>query len=169
MVWAKALENEVFMRLLGWIVMLAALAFAGKAGHDLWQDLQQEEDQIALVGNAKPAEPVTDEVVERKPRNWPPIFGEPQPPKPVSDAPQEEPQPPKPPKPPIDSLGYALKGMVQMGSATWAMIDHPTGERLVRRGDELAEDIQVVKIDQAGVWVSRSGDEPELLEFVDQP
>jgi len=69
----------------------------------------------------------------------------------------------------VASLGYTLKGVVRAGSGTWAILSHPTGERLLRDGDALAEGIIVARIDEAGLWVSRDGDEPELLAFPKQP
>ena len=81
--------------------------------------------------------------------------------------PQPEPQPPKASLPPIESLGYVLKGRVQAGQATWAIVAHPSGEQLVRRGDHLREGIEVVRIDGEGLWVSRQGEAPELLGFAE--
>ena len=158
------------MRWLAWIVTLAMLALAGQAGHALWQTLSVPEQQLAAPTLPIAAPGTPEQIAARPPRSWPALFGEPQPPKPPEPqppAPQPEPQPPKPPKPPLESLGYDLKGMVQMGDATWAMVNHPTGEQLVRVGDRLAETIEIVLIDDKGVWISREGDDPELLGFAE--
>ncbi|WP_323783821.1 type II secretion system protein N [Thalassovita sp.] len=160
------------MRLIAALCTLLSLAAAGFAGQALWQQVTAPEtaitakqDQTTQAGSATPP------AVPRVARHWPAIFGEPQPPKPapVAQPVKAEPQPPKPPKPPLDSLGYTLKGVVRAGSGTWAILSHPTGEQLLRDGDALAEGIIVARIDEAGLWVSRDGDEPELLAFPKQP
>ncbi|MFW2541371.1 hypothetical protein ACN2XU_01920 [Primorskyibacter sp. 2E107] len=158
------------MRILAWIVTFALLAFAGQAGFVLWTEVNTPEPPVTLAAlpdaRAEGAEPQPP----APPRSWPALFGEPQPPKPPApppEPPKAEPQPPKPPKPPIDSLGYELKGLVQMQDVTWAMVFHATGEQLVRPGHMLRDGIEVVRIDEAGVWVSRDGDAPELLGFAE--
>ncbi|MFZ7091500.1 type II secretion system protein N [Primorskyibacter sp. 2E233] len=156
------------MRWLAWIMTIALLALAGQSGFALWSELNAPAVKIGVATLPEAADGEAPQAPMRPPRNWPALFGEPQPPKPPApppQAPQPEPQPPKPPKPPLGSLGYALKGMVQTGDATWAMVFHPTGEQLVRTGDMLADDIEVVRIDDDGVWISRQGDAPELLGF----
>lgn len=159
------------MRVLAWIVTFALLAFAGQAGFALWTAVNTEPPPLTLAalpeGEVSAAEPMPP----APPRGWPAVFGEPQPPKPPAPPPppppREEPQPPKPPKPPLESLGYELKGMVQLDDVTWAMVNHATGEQLVRPGHMLRDGIEVVRIDDAGVWVSRDGDAPEVLEFIE--
>ncbi|MGH1414397.1 MAG: hypothetical protein ACRBB0_12965 [Pelagimonas sp.] len=155
------------MRWIGWITTLGALAFAGQSGHALWQTTQTEPEQIGPVVQQGPSNIEESAPPQRAVRHWPPIFGEPRPPTPVLAPPTPEPQPPRPPLPPIDSLGYSLKGLVQAGSATWAMVHHPTGEQLVRAGDMLTEEMEVARIDKQGVWVTRGGGEPELLSFAE--
>lgn len=147
------------MRLVAALLTLCALAVAGFAGQVLWQEL-----------SAPPAAPAPAQVVASvaqtsepqppaPPRSWPALFGVPEPPKPPTapepqpPAPVAEPQPPKPPMPPLDSLGYRLKGMVRTGDAVWAMISHPTGERVLRPGDELEPGLTVVRIDAQGIQV----------------
>ncbi|WP_425099660.1 hypothetical protein [Tropicibacter sp. S64] len=156
------------MRILAWIVTFALLAFAGQTGFALWTEINAPPETVELAalpesdgGTAEPQPPAP-------PRSWPAVFGEPEPPKPPAAPPAPpapEPQPPKPPKPPLESLGYELKGMVTMENVTWAMVNHATGEQLVRPGHMLREGIEVVRIDGEGVWVSRDGDAPELLGF----
>lgn len=155
------------MRWIGWIIAVVALGFAGQTGYAVWLDWQAGQAQATLAPAPQTPDAQPPEPPRAAPRNWPPVFGEPQPPKPAPPAPKAQPQPPKPPQPPLESLGYALKGVVQTGNATWAMVHHPTGERLVRVGDMLTDTIEVAIIDTAGVWVSRDGGDPELLGFAD--
>lgn len=156
------------MRLIAALSTLGCLALATLAGHQLWQVLAhpappQELQLQRSQSDAAPPPPVPAPI-----RYWPPIFGEKQPPSPATPASaQSAPQPPQPPKPPLESLGYVLKGRVQAGTGTWAIVAHPSGEQLLRRGDALREGIKVVRIDAAGLWVSRQGDAPELLGFAE--
>lgn len=154
------------MRLIAMILTLVALGVAALAGQALWQELRMPD--TAVAGQANP--PSTEAQPPAPPKNarrWPALFGERQPPKPAAPPVQvsQEPQPPAPPRPPIESLGYTLKGVVRAGEATWAMIGHPTGDRLVRAGEELAPGIAVARIDSQGLWLSRDGADPELLSF----
>ena len=92
---------------------------------------------------------------------------EPQPPAPPEPA--AEPQPPAPPAPPLASLGYSLKGLVSSGTARWAIVSHPTGERLLRIGDALPDTpYTVTAIDVRGLWASAAPEaEPQLLGFAE--
>ena len=101
------------------------------------------------------------------PMRWPPLFGEPQPPAPPEPEPPAPEPEPQPPAPPIDGLGYSLKGVVRVGDTAWALVSHPTGERLVRPGDALGEGLTVERIDGEGVWVARPGAAPGRLGFAD--
>ncbi|MYM55948.1 type II secretion system protein N [Thalassovita mangrovi] len=155
------------MRLIAALCTLLTLAAAGFAGQTLWQEVN------APAADAQPAamRAGTDSAAPPAPpralRHWPPVFGEPQPPAPVQQPKQAaaEPQPPKQPKPPLSSLGYTLKGVVRAGAETWAVLSHPTGERLLRKGEALDGGIVVAKIDETGIWLSRDGDAAELLAF----
>lgn len=157
------------MRLIAALLTLVALALAALAGHGLWQELTRppaapmQSAASGTGGGEAPSAP------QKQARRWPALFGEKQPPRPPAPPKQSqaEPQPPRPPKPPIDSLGYHLKGVVQAGNATWAMVSHPSGEQLVRAGDTLREGVTVARIDRDGIWVSRDGDAPELLAFTE--
>ena len=109
-----------------------------------------------------------------EPTVWPTLFGEPQPPIIVAPTPQSpqppvvaaaEPQPPAPPKPPLSSLGYELKGVVRAGDAVWSLVAHPTGARIMRVGDTLADGMHIARIDTAGVWVEIGPDTLEVLGF----
>jgi len=155
------------MRLIAIILTLAALGLTAWAGLALWLELTR-----APANASAPAQPPVTAAIPapETPSStppWPALFGERQPPKPQPPAQVTAPQPPRPPKPPIDSLGYRLKGLVQVRNATWAMVSHPTGEQLVRIGDPLGEQMTVSRIDDQGLWVSRGGDTPELLGFAD--
>lgn len=155
------------MRLIAAILTLMALALAGHAGHGLWQELRRPPAaplEIRAPGDGSSAAPAPAQIQSRP---WPALFGEKQPPRPPEPPKQtkSEPQPPRPPKPPLDSLGYHLKGVVQVGQDTWAMVAHPSGEQLLRAGDSLRAGITVARIDHDGLWISREGDAPELLAF----
>lgn len=155
------------MRLIAALLTLMALALAAQAGHGLWQELTRPPAAPVQMAAAGDSDAVFPAPARQDRRRWPALFGEKQPPRPPEPPKQTEaePQPPRAPKPPIDSLGYHLKGVVQAGNATWAMVSHPSGEQLLRVGDDLREGITVARIDRAGVWVSREGDAPELLAF----
>ena len=156
------------MRLIAALSTLGCLALAALAGHQLWQVLAHPAPPHALQLQRSQSDPATPAPAPAPLRYWPPIFGEKQPPRPArAPSAQSAPQPPQPPKPPLESLGYVLKGRVQAGTGTWAIVDHPSGEQLLRRGDVLREGIEVVRIDAAGLWISRQGDAPELLGFAE--
>lgn len=154
------------MRLIAPLFTLAALALAALAAQQLWLLLSAPQHQQAQ----RP--PLSQQAAEPQPQPprssapWLPLFGEKQPPRPASPA-KQQPQPPKPSLPPIESLGYVLKGRVQAGQATWAIVAHPSGEQLVRQGDQLREGIKVLRIDAQGLWISRQGAAPEVLGFDD--
>lgn len=157
------------MRLVAALLTLAALGAAGIAGRDLWLEVTQPPAPPAparVVAMAPGEEPKAP----RPPRRWPALFGEPEPPAPPPP-PEPEPEPPapepepQPPAPTLSSLGYSLKGLVRTGTATWALLSHPTGERVIRPGDEIEDGLTVTVIDAQGVWVARDGAEPELLAF----
>ncbi|MEP2716397.1 hypothetical protein [Pseudophaeobacter sp.] len=161
------------MRLIAYILTLGLLTLAGLAGHQLWQGLWQGNWQgnwaadpqtppLQITAKGSPTAVLSPQAV---PRHWPALFGEKQPPRPAAAPVQDEPQPPNPALPPLESLGYVLKGRVQAGQATWAIVSHPSGEQLVRQGDHLREDIEVMRIDAEGLWVSRQGAPPERLGF----
>lgn len=154
------------MRLIAALFTLMALALAALAAQSLWQQLAAPTAQANQPVAAQPDAPSPAPSAALPPRHWPALFGEPQPPKPPSPAVQTSAEP-QPPKPPIDSLGYVLKGRVQSGQSTWAIVSHPTGEQLVREGDTLQADVEVIRIDADGLWVSRQGDAPELLGFAE--
>lgn len=155
------------MRLIALLCTLVALGAAGLAGQALWQEviapdtLPEHTPQGAKAPEAAPASP------PRPARRWPSLFGERQPPNPPAPPVEAKapPQPPSSPKPPLASLGYTLKGVVRAGPGTWAMVGHPTGDRLLRVGDMLEPEVTVVRIDEQGIWVSRDGDAPEVLTF----
>ncbi len=150
------------VRLLAFLCALAALAGLALAARDLNRVLRAPapDTVAAQPGGAQPQPPTPAPPVPPA-QAWPPLFGtlvvpEPQPPTP--------PQPPAPPAPPLSSLGFTLKGTATLNGETWAILAHPTGERILRVGDLLAEGLQVVAIDDSGLWVGRNGGR-EVLEF----
>ncbi len=158
------------MRLLAYIMLLITLGAAGWAGQLLWQEWQEWQVPVAVVlpeGSA-PVAPDAAPQPEAPPRFWPALFGEkqpPPPPEPEPEPPAPEPQPPAPKAPPLDSLGYELKGVVRAEGAVWALVAHPTGERILRVGDTLEHGLIVMEITEEGVWIGPEGGEPELLKF----
>ena len=153
------------MRLVATLLTLIALAIAGWAGKSLYAVLKSPlpDPQIAVVqAAARQALPMQPNA-----RQWPALFGEPQPPvpEPEPQPPTPEPQPPAPPRPPLSSLGYQLNGVVRANDAVWAIVSHPTGERLMRVGDALEDGLIITKIDEAGMWVSTNGSPADLMEM----
>lgn len=148
------------MHLISAFCTLIALAAAAQAGHLLWQEIQGPSSLPARALAAAPAAVQQPAAAPAPPRSWAPLFGEKQPPQPPAAAPAASAS-----EPPLASLGYALQGVVQAGEATWAMISHPAGARLLRAGDELPGGVKVVRIDSRGLWLSRSDGAPELLNF----
>lgn len=160
------------MRFLAALFTLAMIAASGWAGHHLWQTwstppadmVEMDLAQTVTEGQPEPDAPTRS-------NRWPALFGTlapptPQPPKPPEPA--AEPQPPKPPAPPIESLGYTLKGIVRSDTGVWGMVSHPTGERILRKGDTLAEGFTVVRIDDQGVWLDAGADALVQLGFENQ-
>ncbi len=163
-------SERAYMRLLAIFASLLALAGVAYGGHALWQALQAPLPAAALAPPPAPAAAAPDDTrPTTAPRHWPAVFGaapkaEPQPPAPPT--PPVAAQPPKPPMPPIESLGFALKGMVRNGTGDWAIVTHPTGEQILRVGDELTPGVTVVEITAEGLWVERDG-ERSLLGFLE--
>lgn len=154
------------MRFLAYFALALSLAAAAYAGQTLWQELQVSYDPVptpaALAEAAEPQPPSS----ALPPRKWPLLFGEKQPPQPPKPEEAEaEPQPPAEKAPPIDALGYTLKGVVRDEGRVWAMVSHPTGDRVLRVGDELAAGMVVSKIDERGLWAAPDGGTPALLGF----
>ncbi|WP_189371745.1 hypothetical protein [Tateyamaria omphalii] len=156
---------------------LIALGGAGIAGERLrvaWQSMQDGPIDTQLLVKEVSSEPNQSALQqpEKAPFRWTPLFGELQPPT-VAVAPTvveqvAAPEPPKPPLPPLDSLGFSLKGVVRSGDAVWGMVSHPSGDRILKVGEELAAGIRIDRIDAAGLWVDRGESNPELLGFPEQ-
>lgn len=154
------------MRVIAFVLTLLALVGTGFAGE---QALRVWTDEAVLVT------PVKLDVVARAdsngagtsptPHRWPALFGELEPPAPVAPPAPAPAAEPKPPAPPIDSLGYALKGVVRAGDAVWGLVSHPTGEQVMRVGDTLSDGFTITRIDEQGLWVDNGGDTPVLLGF----
>ncbi len=157
------------MRLVAALLTLIALAVAVWAGEALLHEVQTPppEPVAADVRTPEPQPPGS----AAPPRQWPALFGEPQPPAPPPEPepqpPVVEPQPPAPAMPPLDSLGYRLKGVVSINDVVWAMISHPTGERVLRVGDILQDDLVVTGIEADAVWIGNGQSDPQRLEFVE--
>ena len=156
------------MRLLAFLATLAALVAAVLAGQELWYVLNAPSkpapQRIAAI---EPAAPETAQP-PRTTLPWPALFGEiapPAPPEPVEAEPEPPEPEPQPPGPPLASLGYTLKGVIRTEGQVWAMISHPSGERILKQGDMLEEGLEVTRIDATGIWVDTGRDTPELLEL----
>lgn len=149
------------------IAVIATLVIAGVLGHlgvglyGLSQLPTGSAQQISAPQEPQPPAPSQNASVQIQ--DWPAIFGqeviiEPQPPS------EPEPQPPAPPTPPVSSLGYTLSGTVVSDSDQWAILSHPTGQRILRVGDALEEGIVVSEITDDGVWLT-TGSGREMLGF----
>lgn len=160
------------MRLIAAIMTLIALAASGLAGQRLHETLtapatDSASNQIMRSEGAEPQPPRQPP----SPRRWAAVFGELQPPTPPAAAPPAPTPPtpvaePQPPRPPIESLGYALKGVVRVDATIWAMVSHPTGEQILRVGDDLTEGVEIQRIDEQGLWVDNGEEDLVLLGFV---
>ncbi|SMX40783.1 type II secretion system protein N [Maliponia aquimaris] len=156
------------MRWLAWLLTPLTLAAALWSGDLLRRALDDPLPPPAVAAEAPAADLALELPEPQPPRRWPSLFGtytppEPQPPRPPAPVVTVEPQPPAPP---IESLGYALKGVVSDGDNRWAIVSHPTGDRLLRVGDTLQEGITVTAIDPGGLRLDNRGTEA-LLAFVD--
>ena len=157
------------MRFVAALLTLVALTAAALAGQGLWQEVKappaaSSPAEVVLAGASQPP------TSSLPPRVWPALFGEPAPPMPPKAEPQPPkpvvaPQPPRPQMPPLESLGYELKGLVRTDGAIWAMISHPTGQRVLRPGDDLEPGYRIDRIDSAGIWVTDGEADPALLGF----
>lgn len=158
------------MRLIAYLTLLIGLAAAGRAGQMLWQEWQVPPVAGLPEGPVTEAAQAPAPQPPAPPRRWPALFGEKQPPAPPAPDPQPpepEPQPPAPPAPPLSSLGYELKGVVRAEGTVWAIVSHPTGERILRVGTTLEDGLIVREITEEGVWIGPEGRDPELLGFPD--
>ena len=157
------------MRWLAWLLTpltLAAAVWAGEGLYRVWQSPLSDAGQIAPAPRDETL--ALDLPEPQPPMRWPALFGtyeppEPQPPRPPAPVVVK---PPQPPAPPLDSLGFALKGLVSTGDTRWAIIWHPAGDRLIRVGDALAENVTVTAIEPGGLRVDNHGT-PAFLAFRD--
>jgi len=153
------------MRFVAFFALLISLGAAGWAGQVLWQELQVSYDPVAARaeggGEAEPQPPAQ----AMPPRAWPILFGEKMPPQQQEPPKAEEPEAPSPKAPPIDSLGYTLSGIVRADGSVWALVSHPSGEQVLRVGDDMGAGVIVARIDEQGLWAGAEGDEPGLLGF----
>ncbi|MEZ5715187.1 MAG: hypothetical protein R3D85_08455 [Paracoccaceae bacterium] len=157
------------MRFVAALLTLVALTAAALAGQGLWHEVKAPPTKTQPATVAAKGEPQPP-AQALPPRVWPALFGEPMPPMPPSAEPQPPtpdtlPEPPKAQMPPLESLGYELTGLVRAEGAVWALISHPTGQRILHPGDSLEEGYTVSRIDSAGIWVTDGQSEPALLGF----
>mgnify|MGYP000709866927 CR=1 FL=1 len=155
------------MRVIAVLLSLGLLGLAAWNGRGLWQQLQTPLSETRVLSAAVPTANPDNAVARLQVRRWPALFGQFQRPEPQPPKPPEPPQPPQPPKPQIESLGYRLQGVVRNGSANWAIVNHPTGDVILRVGDSLVEGVTVVGISAEGLWLQRDG-ERLLLGFETQ-
>ncbi|SFL05062.1 type II secretion system protein N [Shimia haliotis] len=162
------------MRLLAFFATLIAFAGLILAGLELRSAMTTPLPPTETRAAQSSALQQTRRDEPQPPRQWPAVFGEEikeekQPP--TLPTPPRAALPPPPPMPPIESLGYTLKGMVrtdaQDGTGDWAIVSHPTGDRLVRVGDSLSDGVEIISITQEGIWVDRAGTRA-LLGFEEQ-
>ncbi len=152
------------MRWLAWLLTpltLAAAVWSGEMFYRVWQDPLPAAPAAAPMSVDALA---LDLPEPQPPMRWPSLFGtftppEPQPPQPPTPVVEVAPQPPAPP---LDSLGFALKGLVSDGDNRWAIVGHPTGDRLMRVGDTLAEGVVVTGIETEGLRIDNRGHEAFL-------
>jgi len=160
------------MRPIAAITTLIALAGCLLAAQRLQSALAMPDEQPSVPESVEMAEVAPTAEPPRPPHRWAPVFGYPQPPAPPAAPEPASPiavaEPPRPPAPPIESLGYSLKGLVRSDTAVWALVSHPTGERIMRVGDSLADGIVITQIDEDGVWLDTGGDSLALLGFSKQ-
>lgn len=157
------------MRIAAFLALLMTLAATGWAGQALWEEWQMDRapapERTALAREPEPQPPAE----ALPPRDWPQLFGEKMPPKAALNPPasDDEPEPPKAKAPPIDALGYTLNGVVRADGSVWALVSHPTGELVLRKGDVLEAGLVVARIDEQGLWAGPEGETPQLLGFPD--
>lgn len=159
------------MRWLAWLLTPLTLAAALWSGDQLRRVLEAPLPPPSEASlETAPATDLGIEVPEpQPPMRWPSLFGTHVPPEPQPPRPPEPPAPPaepQPPAPPFESLGYALKGVVSDGANSWAIVSHPTGDRLLRVGDALEEGITVTAIEPERLRVDNRGSEA-VLGFAD--
>lgn len=145
-------------RFLAVLVTLAALGAGGWLGTALWEArettlIQPPNIEIARAGSG---EDTRSEA--RRSRGWPALFGELAPPAPAQEE-TPEPQPPAPepeavpPSPPLESQGYGLSGIIRSGNERWAIVTHPTGDKILKPGDALIAGAVVVEITAESIVV----------------
>lgn len=155
------------LKLLAYVLIPVAFLGVAAAAWSLWLTLEGTGSDLSDRPEATPLTSVAAVPERAPPRRWVALFGEPQPP----SAPKVEPQSPTPPKPagpPLESLGYRLKGVIRISGEEWAMVSHPTGELLLRTGDQLTEGVNVLEISAEGLWVGHAEDR-RLLAFEEGP
>jgi hypothetical protein len=156
------------MRWLAWIMTPIALVAALWSGDQLRRALEEPLPAAPLQTVLVEPTSLRQDAEPQPPMRWPSLFGvytapEPQPPRPPEP---EITEPPRPPVPPLSSLGFNLKGVVSNGGVDWAIVSHPTGEKLLRVGDKLSDGIIVLDINANGLTVDNQG-ETAVLKFLE--
>lgn len=108
-------------------------------------DVNQHETQVAAIPSAKDV---------AKP--WVDIFGIYQPDSPTQVTTEQAPA--------VVNHNYLLKGLFASADSSWAIVADPTGEYLLRAGDELPGGALVSDINEEGVWLMTSQGR-ELIAF----
>lgn len=152
------------MRWLAWLLTPLTLAAAVWSGEMFYRVYQQPLPPAPAMAPVSADALALDLPEPQPPMRWPSLFGTyapqpprpPQPPTPVVEA------APQPPAPPIESLGFALKGVVSDGDNRWAIVGHPTGDRLLRVGDTLSDGVVVTAIEAGGLRIDNRGNDAFL-------
>jgi general secretion pathway protein C len=144
------------MRASAGLILLAAGGL-GYGGWQLGQTLVVERAAApAPVEITAELEQVARAAPPETPPDWPPIFDAYVPDPPQTQTPKRKPE------------SYRLVGLVAGGPNSWAILASASGDRIVRVGDPLAPGETVLAIEEAGVRLSREG-EDVLIGFDKTP
>lgn len=136
-------------RLIGFILVLASAAAAVAAGLRLEQALSQPVASVQADDVVSPGDAVLSMDEEPGPRPFLAIFGtepEPIPSAPVAAAEPDEPE-----------FDHTLKGVIASGDMRWAILEGPSGDMLVREGDQI-DGGEIAHIHAEGVEVDIGGE-----------
>lgn len=136
-------------------MLCAALALV-LAGLSLRDTVTREEPRApeSVADLATLSAPGPDGVIAAAKENgaWPTLFGA------IPQAPQDVAPPPPLP------VTYVLKGLVASEEMRWAILTAGADDHLVREGDVISDDVEVVAIGPEGVWL-RFADRRHLVAF----
>lgn len=150
------------MRVFALALTLVLMGATALAGQSLWQVLRTSPDFADATTVSARIEGLGAADAPMPPRQWPALFGVPEKVEPQPPTPPQPPAPAAPPAPPMDALGYVLQGVVRAGDGKWAIVSHPTGQRILRVGDALEDGITVVAMDEQGLLLERAGTQARL-------